>query len=91
MGKGQAGEIVVLSVLPGKGEHIPFVESEYDMHGNFRDLCSRMLGLMLQEDGQDLAECGLVILLVATGAVALLSNMGSELAATYKTINTAFP
>jgi Flp pilus assembly pilin Flp len=57
----------------------------------FLKLHSGLQKLLLQEEGQDLVEYALTILLVAIGAVACVGNLASQVLALYTDINTHFP
>jgi len=41
---------------------------------------SKMRNLVVREDGQDVAEVGLLLLLIMTGSVAILSVLSNEVA-----------
>jgi Flp pilus assembly pilin Flp len=57
----------------------------------FLKLHSGLQKLLLQEEGQDLVEYALTILLVAIGAVACVGNLASQVLVLYTNINTHFP
>ncbi|HUX43804.1 MAG TPA: hypothetical protein VMV57_03540 [Terracidiphilus sp.] len=48
----------------------------------------KMQTLLANEEGQDLVEYGLVVALVAFGAVAALKSIGSELGVLFSSINS---
>lgn len=47
--------------------------------------------LMMQDDGQDLVEYGLVLLLASTAVVAVLGRLAGDIALMYTNIASAFP
>jgi Flp pilus assembly pilin Flp len=51
----------------------------------------RLKHLMVEEDGQDLVEYGLAILLVSTALVTAMSSLAGDIAAMYTNIANAFP
>ena len=57
----------------------------------FLKLHSGLQKLLLEEEGQDLVEYALTILLIAIGAVASVGNLAAQVLALYTTINTHFP
>jgi Flp pilus assembly pilin Flp len=60
------------------------------MRSVFWKIFSGLHSLMLQEEGQDLVEYGLVALLIAVAAVATLSAFATAILAMYTTILGAF-
>jgi len=60
------------------------------MRSVFWKIFSGLHSLMLQEEGQDLVEYGLVALLIAVAAVATLGTFATAVKAMYTTILTAF-
>jgi len=60
------------------------------MRSVFWKIFSGLHSLMLQEEGQDLIEYGLVALLIAVGAVATLGTFATAILAMYTNILAAF-
>ncbi len=61
------------------------------MKSLLRDLPSKMLLLMVCEDGQDLVEYALVIAIVVTAAVVVLGGFGAALNASISHSTALFP
>jgi len=61
------------------------------MRSTFWKLYSGLQILLMQEEGQDLVEYALTILLVAIGCVAAVGNLATQVVALYTYINAHFP
>ena len=61
------------------------------MKQKFLELSFKMQNMIMSEDGQDLIEYALVVALIAFGATAGITAIGTKLGTLYTNINTAIP
>jgi pilus assembly protein Flp/PilA len=61
------------------------------MWSRFSKIYSGLQNLLMREEGQDLVEYALTVLLVAIGAVAAVGNLATQVLALFTYINTHFP
>lgn len=56
---------------------------------NVKAMYLRVLGILAQEEGQDLVEYALVVALIALGATVAMKGLGSEISTAFTSITTS--